>query len=108
MPLAEMMLETRSGHVVELLAQIRSLAKQNKLFSAMEEAYHALQYAPTYLPLHIQIAELQLQSGYAQAAIDKFMLVADLYTLRGNCGQPFACSTACSSLPPWTFRCAPA
>ncbi len=87
MPLAEMMLETRSGHVVELLAQIRSLAKQGKLFSAMEEAYHALQYAPTYLPLHIQIAELQLQSGYAQAAIDKFTLVADLYALRGESDQ---------------------
>jgi len=87
MPLAEMMLETRSGHVVELLAQIRILAKQNKLFSAMEEAYHALQYAPTYLPLHIQIAELLLQAGYTQAAIDKFMLVADLYALRGESGQ---------------------
>jgi tetratricopeptide (TPR) repeat protein len=87
MPLAEMMLETRSGHVVELLAQVRSLAKQNKLFSAMEEAYHALGYAPTYLPLHIQIAELLLQGGYSRLAIEKLLPVAELYALRGEADQ---------------------
>lgn len=87
LPLAEMLLETRSGQVVEMLAQIRSLADQSKLDSAMEEAYYALQHAPTYLPLHIQIADLLIKEGYVQAAIDKFMLVAELYTLRGETNQ---------------------
>ena len=59
----------------------------NKLMSAMEEAFHALQYAPTYLPLHIQIANLLIMEGRTQAAVDKLLLVADLYALRGESGQ---------------------
>jgi tetratricopeptide (TPR) repeat protein len=81
------LLESKSGQVVEMLAHIRSLAAQNKLISAMEEAYHALQYAPTYLPLHIQIGELLLKEGHPQDAVDKFLLVAELYTLRGESSQ---------------------
>ena len=84
LPLAEMLLESKSGQVVEMLAHIRSLAAQNKLTSAMEEAYYALQYAPTYLPLHIQIGDLLLKEGHPQDAVDKFLLVAELYTLRGE------------------------
>lgn len=87
LPLAEMLLESKSGQVVEMLAHIRSLAAQNKITSAMEEAYHALQYAPTYLPLHIQIGDLLLKEGHAQDAVDKFLLVAELYTLRGESTQ---------------------
>ena len=87
LPLAEMLLESKSGQVVEMLAHIRILASQNKLTSAMEEAYHALQYAPTYLPLHIQIGDLLLKEGHPQDAVDKFLLVAELYTLRGESSQ---------------------
>ncbi len=87
LPLAEMLLESRSGQVVELLAHIRNLAADNKLKSAMEEAFHALQYAPTYLPLHIQISNLLIMEGRTQAAVDKLLLVADLYALRGESGQ---------------------
>lgn len=87
MPLAEMMLESRSGQVIEALAHVRVLASQNKLPSAMEEAYHAVQYAPTYLPLHIQIGELLLKEGHVQDAVDKFLLIAELYSLRGESNQ---------------------
>lgn len=87
LPLAEMLLESKSGQVVEMMAHIRSLASQNKLASAMEEAYHALQYAPTYLPLHIQIGDLLLKEGQSQDAVDKFLLVAELYSLRGESTQ---------------------
>ena len=87
MPLAEMLLESRSGQVVEALAHIRHLASELKLMSAMEEAFHALQFAPTYLPLHIQIADLLLMEGRNQAAVDKLLLVADLYAVRGESSQ---------------------
>jgi tetratricopeptide (TPR) repeat protein len=87
LPLAEMLLESRSGQVIEMLAHIRHLASELKLMSAMEEAYHALQFAPTYLPLHIQIADLLLMEGRNQAAVDKLLLVADLYAVRGESGQ---------------------
>ena len=87
LPLAEMLSETSSSQVVETLAQVRRFASENKPRSAMEEAYHALQQAPTYLPLHIQIGELLLEQGRMQDAVEKFLLVAELYNLRGESAQ---------------------
>jgi tetratricopeptide (TPR) repeat protein len=43
--------------------------------------------APTYLPLHVQIGDLLLREGQQSEAIKKFLLVARLYTLRGEAGQ---------------------
>ncbi len=87
LPLAEMILETQSSQVVERLSQVRSLAAQNKFTAAMEEAYHALQYAPTYLPLHIQIGDLLVKEGRIQDGVAKFLLIAELYSLRGDSNQ---------------------
>jgi tetratricopeptide (TPR) repeat protein len=86
-PLVEMLLETGSSQVVEALAHIRQLAANNKVASASEEIYYALQFAPTYLPLHVQLGDLLLQEGRVQDAVEKFMLVAELYHLRGEPGQ---------------------
>lgn len=87
LPLAEMLLESRSTQVVEALANVRRLSGMSKLQSAMEEAFHALQFAPTYLPLHIQIGELLAKEGRVPDAVHKFMLVAQLYNLRGEAIQ---------------------
>jgi tetratricopeptide (TPR) repeat protein len=87
LPLAEMLSETSSSQVVETLARVRKFASENMHRSAMEEAFHALQQAPTYLPLHIQIGELLLEVGRMQDAVEKFLLVAELYNLRGESAQ---------------------
>ena len=86
-PLMEMLLQSRSSHVVDALISVRELAAQGKTRSAMEEAFHALQYAPTYLPLHVQIGDLLIKEGHTQRAVDKFMLVAELYVVRGEIDQ---------------------
>lgn len=86
-PLIEMLLHSRSGQVVESLASVRELSQKEFFRSAMEEAYHALQYAPTYLPLHIQIGDLLVKNGQIEDAIKKFMLVAELYEVRGDVDQ---------------------
>ncbi|TLN20229.1 hypothetical protein FDZ74_05580, partial [bacterium] len=87
LPLAEMLLESRSSQVVEAQASIRRLSGQGKTRSAMEVAYNALEAAPTYLPLHVQMGELLIQEGRTQDGVDKFMLVATLYALRGEADQ---------------------
>jgi tetratricopeptide (TPR) repeat protein len=86
-PLAEMLLQVRTNQVVDSLATIRRLVEQNFYRSAMEEAFYALQFAPTYLPLHVQMGELLLQQGHLQEAIDKLTLVAYSYSLRGQSTQ---------------------
>ena len=87
LPLAEMLLESNSAQVIEMLAHVRNLTREGKLNSAMEEAFHALQYAPTYLPLHIQIAELLVKEGRIHDAVEKLLIVADLYAVRGEASQ---------------------
>jgi len=87
MPLGEVILESGSSQVVEALSRIRQLANQHKISSALEEAYFALKFAPTYLPLHIQIAELLMQDGKPQDALHKFILLSTLYELRGEANQ---------------------
>lgn len=83
-PVAEILLESRSSSVVETIGHVRELAAQDKTRSAMEEAYFAVQLAPTYLPLHIEIGELLLKEERADEAVRKFMAVADLYNARGE------------------------
>jgi tetratricopeptide (TPR) repeat protein len=87
LPLAEMLLESNSGQVVEALARVRQMVNQKKYRSAMEEAFNTLQFAPTYLPVHTQIGDILIRYGYIQDAVAKFMLVAELYRLRGEAGQ---------------------
>lgn len=86
-PLIEMLLHSRSGQVVEALANVRELTQRGVYRSAMEEAFHALQFAPTYMPLHLQIGELMAKSGQVDDAIKKYMLVAELYKVRGESNQ---------------------
>jgi len=54
LPLAELLFETSNTQIVESLGLIRKLASEGKYRTAMEEAFHALSFAPVYLPLHVQ------------------------------------------------------
>ena len=86
-PLAEVILETSGGHVVDALAQVRQLTNDGKFRSAMDEAFRALIEAPTYLPLHIQMGKIMMREGHTRQAVEKFLLVSRLYSLRGEIGQ---------------------
>jgi tetratricopeptide (TPR) repeat protein len=83
-PLAEMLTEATSGQLVESLAKVNQLARSNKLLSAMEEAYYALKFAPTYLPLHMCIGDLLLQENRVPDAVLKYSIVAKNYSVRGE------------------------
>jgi tetratricopeptide (TPR) repeat protein len=87
LPLAEMMLQTHSGRVIESLSAIREMTEQNMYRTAAEEAFFALMYAPGYLPIHIQIGELLLKENREQEAIQKFSIVAQVYSARGETAQ---------------------
>jgi len=83
-PLAEMLTEATSGQLVESLAKVNQLARSNKLLAAMEEAYYALLFAPTYLPLHICIGDLLIQENRVPEAVLKYSIVARSYSVRGE------------------------
>lgn len=83
-PLAEMMTEASSSQAVEAISRVYRLEKAGQLNSALEEAFYALQFAPTYLPLHALIGELLLRKGLQDSASAKLMQVAHTYGMRGE------------------------
>lgn len=87
LPLAEIFLELRSHQIIESLTAVRSLANRGLYRTAMEESFFALQYAPTYLPLHIQMADMLVQDGLIQEALEKYLAVANTFSSRGEFTQ---------------------
>ncbi|MBN1665525.1 MAG: tetratricopeptide repeat protein [Anaerolineales bacterium] len=86
-PLAEVLTEARSSQVVLAMNTVRSLAREGRKHAALEEALYALQHAPTYLPLHITIGDLLVQAEQIPEAMDKFIVVARAYSVRGESGR---------------------
>jgi len=87
MPVGEMLSEVHSSQIVEAIMTIHQLARSGHHRSAMEEAFFALQYAPTFLPLHTYMGELLLQEDRIPEAIDKFTVVAHTYRARGEAAR---------------------
>ena len=86
-PLAEVMLQAQSSGVIESINRIHQLARAGSLRSAMDEAFDAVQHAPTYLPLHSLMGELLIQEGREPDAIAKLSVVAHAYAVRGEVNQ---------------------
>jgi tetratricopeptide (TPR) repeat protein len=87
LPLAEVVIQAQSSNVIEAMNLVNQLARSNHLRSAMDEAFHALAYAPTYLPLHILIGDLLIREGRTPEAISKLTTVANSYSVRGEASQ---------------------
>jgi len=86
-PLADVILQAQSSSVLESMNRINQLARMGSLRSAMDEAYDAIQQAPTYLPLHTLMGDLLVQDERAQDAIIKYGVVAHAYSVRGEVQQ---------------------
>ena len=87
MPIAEVILQAQSSKVLEAINHIHQLARAGQLRTAMEEAYLAVTYAPTYLPLHTLIGDLLVRENHTEEAIAKFTTVAATYSVRGEAAQ---------------------
>jgi len=83
-PLGEVISQASGSRIIESIMNIHKLARQGHMRSAMEEAYFALQHAPTYLPLHTYMGELLLQQDRIPEAITKFITIAQTYSARGE------------------------
>lgn len=90
MPLAEILIQAQSGQVLNAMARVHELARAGHMRSAMDEAFQALTYAPTYLPLHSLIGDLLIQDDRTEEAIAKFGVIADSYSVRGEANQSTA------------------
>ncbi|MBX3045905.1 MAG: tetratricopeptide repeat protein [Anaerolineales bacterium] len=83
-PVAEILTHANSARLVDALGRINQISRQGHLRAAMEEAYGALEFSPSYLPLHVHMAELLLLSDRPQQATEKLAIVARVYSARGD------------------------
>jgi len=86
-PLADVILQAQSSTVLESMTRINHLARIGSLRSAMDEAFYAMQYAPTYLPLHMLMGDLLVKENHDADAITKYNIVAHAYSVRGEALQ---------------------
>ena len=84
-PILPELLEVPGGdEVLDIMAKSRGYLKNDMPFIALEECYRAIQMAPTYLPLHIRLAEIFAQQGKAEEAVSKYAAVAGAYLMRNS------------------------
>ncbi len=98
--LAEMLAIQDSERVLESTALAQEYAKRDMFYAALEECYYALDSAPVYLPIHRQMAQVLVDMGKMDAAVAKFVVIADAYRMRGNVRQATAmCQRALKHAP---------
>lgn len=86
-PLAEILIEARSSQVIAAISAMYDMISRAQVHSAMEEAFYALQEAPTYLPLHAIMGDILAQQGDLAGAIEKFGVISRTYATRGDVQQ---------------------
>jgi tetratricopeptide (TPR) repeat protein len=83
-PLAEMISVPGAERVMESMALIERYVARKRYQSALDEAHRAVEYSPTYLPIHMKMGEILALENRTDAALAKFTVVADLYRIRGE------------------------
>lgn len=86
-PLAEILIEARSSEVIASISAMNDMVFKGQMRSAMEEAFFALQDAPTYLPLHAIMGDILHQQGDLVGAVEKFSVISRAYATRGDVQQ---------------------
>ncbi len=70
--------------LLDIMVRSREYLTNDSPFAALEECYRAIQMAPTYLPLHLRLAEIFARQGKSEEAVSKYASVADAYLMRDN------------------------
>lgn len=87
MSLAEFLETPETEVVVTTLAVTGELMKSNMLMTASEECLRAIQKAPSFLPLHSRLADIQLKQDRTDQAITKYLYIAQVYLMRNQPDQ---------------------
>jgi tetratricopeptide (TPR) repeat protein len=82
MSLAEMLAESSADAILSSVSLSQEYMRRGALTAATEVCYRALESAPTYLPLHLRLAEIFVEDSRVEDAVTKYRAVADLYLVR--------------------------
>jgi tetratricopeptide (TPR) repeat protein len=73
-----------SERILESVAMAQDYAERGAPYAALEEVYYALGLAPTYLPIHRQVAQVLIAMGKVEDAVSKLLVIGDTYHMRGD------------------------
>ncbi|MBW4436681.1 MAG: tetratricopeptide repeat protein [Pleurocapsa minor GSE-CHR-MK-17-07R] len=74
----------RGDKLTESVTLIDRYMRQGLFVLAMDEAHRAVEFSPTYLPVHIRMAEIMMREGRVRQAIQKYNAVAKTFMARGE------------------------
>ncbi len=98
--LAEMLTIPGSEQILESISLAQEYTKRHMFYGALEECYYALDRAPSFLPIHQQIAQILVSMGLVDEAVSKLVSIADTYRVRGNIRPAMAVYQRASKLAP--------
>ncbi|MBL8057527.1 MAG: tetratricopeptide repeat protein [Anaerolineales bacterium] len=88
MALAEELATTPgTDEVLDAMHRIDEYVRRKLYATAMEEAFWALEHSPTYLPVHIRMAEILVAEHKPETAAIKYKVVANTYQIRGEANR---------------------
>lgn len=82
--IVDILVAARSDKLTQSVSMIDRFMRQNLMTLAMDEAHRAIEFSPTYLPVHIRMAEIMMREGRVRQAINKYNVVARTYMVRGE------------------------
>ncbi len=87
MSLAEFLETPETEVIVTTLAITGEYMSRNMLMTASEECLRAIQQAPSFLPLHIRLADILLKQERTDEAITKYLYISRVFQMRGQSDQ---------------------
>lgn len=81
--LAEVLGVRHAERIIDYIAKSQEYVARGLLYAAMETCHVALHFAPNHLALHRQLAEVLVEMGRMDQAVDSFATIADTYAVRG-------------------------
>ncbi len=82
--LIDILTAQHSDKLTESIALIDRYVRRGLFTLAMDEAHHAVEFSPNYLPVHVRMAEIMIKEGRVRNAITKYNTIARAYLARGE------------------------
>jgi tetratricopeptide (TPR) repeat protein len=76
--------------IVDMVGRIDKFIKAKMLTLAMDEAFRAIEKEPASLPVHQRVAQILMEEGKIQEAINKYNIVANSFLARDDRGNAAA------------------
>jgi tetratricopeptide (TPR) repeat protein len=80
--LAEMLTVPNADSVLGAMALSQEYVRRGAFTAATETCYRAIQSAPSYLPLHLRLAEILVEENRIEDAVAKYQVMAEVYLVR--------------------------